>query len=257
MRRLAPGLLIATILGAACSPRTALAPADAERLRARPAIPVAWVRTGRPWVDCPTNEGQKTWEFPVNDRRRDGGVPPVQRAAWTGPVPSLRTVPAVGGAWESYQEQWTRPLAVPPLDPALATAQAFLQRNGADPAPLPLSPDAVEVPSADPAALARRFEGAPVLLFQVTRFNLMGCFFTYQPWFITRATLLDGASGRVLWTDPCDSTDYEDDWPPYSTRDDLLANGSARYLWFIEQRAGRCAGELLRHLGTQRAPPAR
>jgi hypothetical protein len=180
----------------------------------------------------------------------------VQRAVLTGPAPALRTVPAVGGAWESYQEQWTRPLAVPPLDPALATAQAFLQRNGADAAPLPLSPDAVEVPSADPAALARRFEGAPVLLFQVTRFNLMGCFFTYQPWFITRATLLDGASGRVLWTDPCDATDYEDDWPPYSTRDDLLANGSARYLWFIEQRAGRCADELLRHLGTQRAPPA-
>jgi hypothetical protein len=252
MRRATVGLLLAT-LGVACASRVALAPADEERLKARPEIPVAWVRSGRPWVDCPTNEGQKTWELPARDLRPAPGLPPVQRAALVTAVP---VVPVDGGTWESYQEQWTRPLAKPPLDPALATARAFLDRNRKDTAPLPLSADPVEAESADPAALARRMEGAPVLVFQAVRFTLLGCYFTYQPWFIIRATLVDTATGRVLWKDECFRTDYRAEWPPFSTRDDLLARGSERYLWFIEQRADRCADELMQTLGRVRAPPA-
>jgi hypothetical protein len=252
MHRATLGLLLAAALGAGCAPTPTLTRADAEGLQARAEIPVAWVKSGRPWVDCPTNEGQKTWELPAR-APAPGAPPPVQRAAFTTAVP---VVPAAGGTWESYQEQWTRPLAKPPLDPALATARAFLDRNRKDTAPLPLSASPVELESADPAALARRMEGAPVLVFQAVRFTLLGCYFTYQPWFITRATLVDTSTGRILWKDECFRTDYRAEWPPFSTRDDLLARGSERYLWFIEQRADRCADELMQTLGRMRAPPA-
>jgi hypothetical protein len=249
------GLLLAAGVGAGCAPPQTLARADAEGLQARAEIPVAWVRSGRPWVDCPTNEGQKTWEMPA--RAPAPGAPPVQRAALTTAVP---VVPATGGTWESYQEQWTRPLATPPLDPALATARAFLDRGRKDPAPLPLSATPVELESADPGTLARRMAGAPALVFQTIRFNLLGCYFTYQPWFITRATLVDTSTGRVIWRAECDRSDYRAEWPPFSTRDDLLARGSERYLWFIEQRAERCAQELTEALARARAaavpPPA-
>jgi hypothetical protein len=59
------------------------------------------------------------------------------------------------------------------------------------------------VEGADARSLAKTFGSAPILVFETTRWVLVGCWFTYEPWFNVRATLLDLGSGRVLWRDSC------------------------------------------------------
>ena len=55
---------------------------------------------------------------------------------------------------------------------------------------------------------------------------LVGCFFTYQPWFDVRATLLRPSTGEILWRDTCNGA-FPGGSPAPASRDELTAgNGS-------------------------------
>ena len=235
---------VAFLLAAGCASTIPLAPADRAALRQRPAVPVAWVPSGEPWVDCPGDEGRKTWEYPASDAadpRTGGGL---RRAGWgAGPIP---VIPA-GGTWDTIVEQWTRPLRVPPVDPALATARSFLSRRRSASDPVEWSATPVEVPTRSLAGLRSRFPEGPVLVFRAVDWELVGCYFTFRPWFEVRATLVDTSTGRVLWRAECDEA-FPGDLPPEARTSEMEANGRALYRRFLETRAEQCAGTLARGL---------
>jgi hypothetical protein len=251
-RRPAAALLLAllpALLGTACAGAVPIAPDEAARLSTPAPIPVIWVRTPAPWVDCPADEGKKTWEMPGSADRRPGL--PVELAAARLPV---APADAPGGTWDTIQDEWTRSLQVPPVDPAAATAVRLVARARASSPPIALA-DPVEAPaSPDAAALASRSGASPVLVVRSPRFVLVGCYFTYRPWFTVRAALARPATGQLLWRDDCGGTYPDGDAPPAS-RDDLEASGRWLYASILEQRADACGERLLRSLSG--AGPAR
>jgi hypothetical protein len=231
------------LLGTACAGAVPIARDEAARLSAPAAIPVLWVRTPAPWVDCPADEGKKTWEMPGSADRR--GALPVELAAAPAPV---ATSSAPGGTWETIQDQWTRSLQVPPVDPAAATAERLVARARAASPSIALA-DPVQAPaSPDPAALAARFGASPVIVVRSPRFVLVGCYFTYRPWFTARAVLVRPATGEVLWRDDCGGT-YPDGEAPPASRDDLEASGRWLYASILADRADACGARLVRSLG--------
>jgi hypothetical protein len=243
-------LLVVALAGAACSGTVALAPADRSVLGAGARIPVAYLPADDPWVDCPNDEGERVWSYPgsslgVPDLR---AVPvtwePRGRDAGPSGIPGLRLADT---SWRNFEDWFTAGLRPPPLDPARATAEAFLARSRAGGSRLPLA-ESVQAAEGASSGLAARFGPGPVLIFAAPRWVLVGCFHSYQPWFTARASLVDAAGGRVLWRDGCGgvfppAVEGEPAWPA-----ELLANGGARYRRAIEKRAGDCAAELLASL---------
>jgi hypothetical protein len=243
-------LLVVALAGAACSGTVALAPADRTVLGAGARIPVVYLPAGDPWVDCPNDEGERVWSYPdsslgVPDLRT---VPAVWQPRRGGPdaagIPGLRLADTF---WRNYQDWFTAGLRPPPLDPARATADAFLARSRAGGSRLPLA-ESVQAAEGASSWLPKRFGSGPVLLFAAPRWVLVGCFHSYKPWFTARASLVDAASGRVLWRDGCGGV-----FPPAAEGEpaapaELLANGAAHYRSAIEKRAGDCAAELLASL---------
>jgi len=242
------------VMAASCSAgRVTISPADLARLAESPEIPVVYRASPEPWVDCPTNEGERLWTLPMSASEAPapaGG--PWATAALSGGGPSLAGAPLLpvsgatgGNVWEQFQAGYTEGLRTPPIDPARATAYALAAAGGAASPPLRLAP-----PEAAGQAAPRRGTN-PVLLVETTRFVLVGCWYVYRPWFDVRATLVDGASGRVLWRDAC-LEPYPvppvDDRPPASPAL-LAANGGAVYAEFIQDRATQCAGALVERLG--------
>ncbi len=232
-------VVLAVLAGglSACLSTVPLAPADAARLGGSPPIPVAWIESPAPAVYCPADEGQKVWEYPSSRlETTPSGVPVVRVSAGAG-------WPAPGGAWQTIQDQWTRSIQVPPVDPAAATARAFVEGQGAAPGGPTWSREVVEVRSARPRDLERWSRSAAVLVFEVVRWDLVGCFFEYKPWFDVRATLVDTASGRVEWRDQC-GEGPPDRWPKGAAPAELSANDGALYARIIEARATQCANTL-------------
>ncbi|HUL58496.1 MAG TPA: hypothetical protein VLU43_04440 [Anaeromyxobacteraceae bacterium] len=240
---------------AACSGgRVAMSPADRERLAAEPAeIPVVYRPSPAPWVDCSTNEGELLWTLPgcAWDERR-GGDRPWSLAARRGSgalaierASAPAAPPTTGGnIWEQFEAGYTESLRAPPLDPARATADALAAAGAAASPPLRLG-------RARQADRDSRAGSAPVLLVETTRFVLVGCWYTYRPWFDVRATLVDGASGRILWRDACSElypVPPVDSRPPASPAR-LATDGGALYAGFIRDRAAQCAGALVGRLG--------
>jgi hypothetical protein len=239
-----PGLLAVALVLAGCAPAIPLSRQESERLSAAPPIPVVSVRSSPPWVDCPNDEGQKVWEYPGSaSGDLEGGSLSVMLASGRAAPPFL---PA-GGTWESIQDQWTRSLQTPPVDPARATAVRILSRARAVRLPVPLAEPAEEVQRLDPAALGSRFGGSPVLVVEAVRWVLVGCFFTYQPWFDVRATLVRTSTGEILWRDTCGGT-YPGGWPIPASRDELEAGGRWLYARTIDERAAACAAQLVASL---------
>jgi hypothetical protein len=169
-------------------------------------------------------------------------VPPIELTSAPG-TPAASSS-AQGGTWDTIQDQWTRTLQVPPVDPAAATAARIVARARASITPIALA-DPVEAP--DAAALASRFGDAPVLLVRSPRFVLVGCYFTYRPWFTARAVLVRPGTGEVLWRDGCGGTYPDGDAPPAS-REDLEADGRSLYASILSTRADACGARLLRSL---------
>jgi hypothetical protein len=220
-KRIAP-LLAATALAIACARPVAMAPAGLEWLKGDKDIPVVYRTTKPPWVDCPGNFGVDTW-------KKDAEL------------------------WETVQEQRTESLRkAPPVDPALATADRFVLLARATPSLPALRGRPLPTETADAEALSKRFGTTPVLVLETTRWVLVGCFFTYQPWYNVRATLLETWSGNVLWRDACGGL-----YPPDLTADaspaELEANGKALYSALLQARAGRCASELMTRLALDMA----
>ena len=239
-RRIAFLVAVLLVTGA-CAPAVSLSPSNEARLAALPEIPVYWVRADPPWVDCATQEGEKTWEFPgsARDDSHPGARSPLLASAGTS-LPVLR----VGGVWESIEAQWTEPLRVPPVDPAASTASRLVARARDTGVPLAFGAPR-ELAHGQLRALGSKPGASPVLVVEAPRFVLVGCFFTYQPWFDARATLVRPDTGEVLWRDVCGGTYPGGSWPPVSTRDELLAYGSALYARVIDERAAQCADELV------------
>lgn len=248
-RSLSP-LGLSLLLASACSPAVPLSRDEATRLSAAPPVSVLYVRSASPWVDCQNDEGQKVWEYPGTASRGDGGGSfPVLLASGRVAPPF---VPA-GGLWDSIQNQWTESLRTPPVDPASATAAQILARARAAHLSIPLAERAEELRRLDPAALRSRFESSPVLVVEAVRWVLVGCFFTYQPWFQVRATLLRPSTGEVLWRDSCGGT-YPGGSPVPASRDELEAGGRWLYTRIIEERAASCAAQLVTSLASAGRP---
>jgi hypothetical protein len=204
---------------------------DLARLQGSPEIPVVHRASPAPVVDCPGNEGERIWTLPGTERDR--------------PPPLVLPASAQGGnIWQQFSNQYTESLRrSPPADPAGATGGAFAAAAAGTPAQLPFQPVAAPIDSAAADALLARFGGAPVLLFETTRFVLVGCFYKYQPWFSVRATLLD-PSGAVLWRDACGGL-----YPPIdyaASAPDLEANGKELYTRLLDYRARGCAQDLVK-----------
>lgn len=201
-------------LGLGCASPVPMARSALGPLQGGREIPVVYRTPSAPWVDCPGNFGVDTW-------KKDAAL------------------------WESVQEQRTASLRKsPPLDPAGATAARFLLLSRAAPGHPSFRDRPLPTDTVAPQALSSRFGASPVLVFEATRWVLVGCFYTYQPWYDVRATLLDPSSGRVLWRDACGGL-----YPPEprvdATPDELEANGKELYARMMEGRAESCASELL------------
>ncbi len=209
-------LLAATALANGCARSVPLARRELEWLRTISEIPVVYRTSPSPWVDCPGDTGPRAWS-------RDGNSSTI---------------------WDQFQNQRTASLrSAPPTDPARATGDRFLSLLHAAPNPLPVRERPLPAESVDLQTLSRQFGSAPVLVFETTRWVLAGCWYSYQPWFQVRATLLDLASGRVVWRDSCCGL-FPPDQSREATPSELEANGKALYARMIEERAGRCASEL-------------
>ncbi len=246
MARLAAPLAAATLVAAGCASAVPLSQADQARLSTLPSVPVLYVRASPPWVDCENDEGQKVWEFPGS--ALDGAVAPPLRIAGGGPP-----VVGAGNIWQAIEDQWTEPLRSPPVDPATATAAALVARAREAGVPFPLSVPR-EIHDASPATLRSEGGGGPVLVVEIPRFVLAGCFFTYQPWFTARAAILRTGDGTVAWRQTCEGTFPDPARPPPSSRDELLAGDGALYRRVLEERAAGCAAVLVSALpgGTPR-----
>lgn len=236
-------LVVPVVVSLGCGSSVRLGSSDLARLRASAEVPVVHVVSPAPWVDCPGDWGERTWSTPDGGLGERSRPPrPYVLAGYAPAAPRLAT-PA-GSMWDDVQEQRTRSLRrAPPRDPALATADGFLARSRADPDPIPFSQGAVAMARLDRAAIARRFGASPVLVFEATRWVLVGCFYTYQPWFNVRAALVDPASGHVLWRDTCGGM-----YPPgpfaEASPADLEADGKALYARLMDARAKQCADDL-------------
>jgi len=235
-------LVASTLLFAACAPAVPLSRDEAARLATAPPIAVLSVHSAPPWVDCPNDEGEKVWEGGAAVGRNDDREHRVVElsSAWAAPPPIV----LASGVWRSIQDQWTEPLQVPPVDPAAATAAQLLSRVGAAGIPLPLAGPAEEVQRLDRAALRGRFPESPVLVVEAVRWVLVGCFFTYQPWFNVRATLLRPSTGEILWRDTCNGA-FPGGSPAPASRDELTAGNGSLYARIIQERAAACATQLV------------
>jgi hypothetical protein len=216
MRRLAAALL-AGLLAPACASRVAMSPDAAERLRRVEELRAAYVRSPAPIVECAPGDPDRQWS---------GG----RGSAYT---------------WYDFSQEITAPLrASTPDDPARATREAFLGRWAERPGGTPASGEPEAVASADARELAGRFGDAPVLVFEITRFVLLGCWVYYRPWFNVRATLVDPRDGTPLWRDTCERR-YPGDWlHGRAMPAEMLARREALYAEMTEARAQECAAEL-------------
>jgi len=229
-----------TLLGG-CAPPVPLARGDADRVRAEPSLPIVYVRSKPPWVDCPNDEGRQLWEFPASLYREPLSISaPVVLVSSSGASPFQYVT---GGVWGTIVDEWTRSLQTPPMDPALATARRFLEVRSAAGDPIRWGDPPLEVAGLDPDALASRQGRGPVLVFDAVRWVLVGCFYTYKPWFNVRATLIDSGTGRTIWRETCGGT-YPGGWPAEAWPSELDANGQELYARIIDQLAGNCAAQL-------------
>jgi len=193
-----------------CRGPVALAHADRAQLEALPAIPVVYRRSPAPGVDCSMDVN---YETDVSCQIAD------QITA------SLRDSS--------------------PVDPAQATAVSFLDLIR-DEQQRPRFGGKVHLAHrADLLAERGRTGLAPVLLFETTRWSLVGSFYSYRPSIIVRATLLNRSNGTVLWRDACANLIPPPSWRKEATVAELSANGKALYRSMIDDEARRCAGELL------------
>ncbi len=242
-------ILAAAALGSGCARSVSLSRSDAGRLEASEEIPLVYRTSPSPWVDCPRDEAEDVWRSTFSSAGRPGGsIPAGMRGRGTAyPVSqvSWNAVPTSSSIWQDYQNQRTASLrASPPVDPARATGVRFSELARSAPRLVRLQEAAASVETDDPAALARQLGPVPALVFETTRWVLVGCWYAYHPWFDVRATLLDLGSGKVLWRATCGGL-----YPPDRSREaspaELEANGKALYTRMIEERAGQCATELL------------
>jgi hypothetical protein len=245
-------LMTAVAIGG-CGGSVSLARTDLERLRTSSEIPVVYQISSNPWIDCNSDLPDAIWTGPGS--ALEPSPRPLMLASEGGEAADiLKVATSSGEAWENFELQRTAALrAAPPTDPTRATVARFLLLAHQPPEPLPLRGDALSVKSVDPEALSGRFGPVPVLVFETTRWVLAGCWYTYQPWFNVRATLLDLRSGKVLWRHACGGL-----FPPDSSQEaspsELEANGKALYARLTKDRAERCAEELFSGLedGAQR-----
>ena len=241
-------LVSAAALGCACAPAIPLSGRDATQLASVPEIAVAYKKSPAPWVYCPGDIGRETWEHgggSMNWTPDESTGLALQRGV-TGYVvlASLEDAArfrAAGDIWQDIQDDWTKSLQVPPDDPARATARDFLALAGRTGPRLPFQGEAVEVVKGSPQTLSERFGSTPVLVFRTSEWLLVGCFFTYSPWFNVQAALVDPGSGRVLWRDTCDGG-FPKTWD--QSPSSLDANGRALYVRIIDDRADQCSREL-------------
>ena len=204
-------------------------------------MPIVYVRSKPPWVDCPNDEGRQLWEFPASLYREPLSISaPVVLVSSSGASPFQYVT---GGVWGTIVDEWTRSLQTPPMDPALATARRFLEVRSAAGDPIRWGDPPLEVAGLDPDALASRQGRGPVLVFDAVRWVLVGCFYTYKPWFNVRATLIDSGTGRTIWRETCGGT-YPGGWPAEAWPSELDANGQELYARIIDQLAGNCAAQL-------------
>ncbi len=231
-------VVLAAVLSS-CASAVPLDRAGAERLRTATSVRVAWVAAGGAEVECPSDEGVKTWEYPGSRLDPPEAGPRIAPASLAAPV-GVPVIPATGGLWETIVGQWTESVRVPPVDPARATARALLDDARSLPGGDAWAGPPVELRDPSPAGLP----GADlVLVVEARRFVLLGCYFRFSPWFDARATLLEPASGRVLWRASC----REDVGPgagPEAWPSELAADGGALYARRIEARARTCADHL-------------
>jgi hypothetical protein len=187
----------------------------------------------------------KVWEYPSSANwGRGTASPPVLLASGAA---SPLVVPA-GGTWATIEDQWTESLQKPPVDPAQATAAHILSQARDVALPVHFAEPVEEVRRVDRASLRDRFPGSPVLVVEAVRWVLVGCFFTYQPWFDVQATLFRPSTAEILWRDSCGGT-YPDGSPTPASRDELEASGRRLYARVIEDRAAACALQLVASLG--------
>ncbi len=241
-----PALLVVATMGSGCARGVPLSRGDLDRLAAVPEIPVLYRMSPSPSVDCPGDEGEKAWSSPDHAFLQS---PPRPTTLAREDEPGGRgLVRPAGTTWEDVQSQRTESLRrAPPGDPARATADSFLSLSHGAAHLMPFRESALPVESADPPVLTRRFGSGPALVFEATRWVLVGCWYTYQPWFNVRATLVELGSGKVLWRDACGRL-YPPDLLNDASPGELEANGKALYSGMIEARARRCAGKLFSSL---------
>ncbi len=243
MAKLIAVLLAAAVVGMACASSISLTSGDLERLRASSGVPVVHLVSRAPWVDCPGDWGERTWSAPGGGLGMGSRSPSAVLLAGYAPAAN-ELVRLAGSTWEDVQDGRTQSLRKsPPRDPARATGDDFLSLSLAGPHPVPFREDAVPVDSVGRRALESRFGTSPVLVFEATRWVLVGCFYDYQPWFNVRATLLELGSGKVMWRDTCGRM-YPPDGFAQASPAELEANGKALYARMMEARAERCAEEL-------------
>lgn len=243
MSKLIAALLAAIAIGIGCAPTVTLAPGDLERLRAGSGTPVVHLVSRAPGVDCPGDWGEQTWSAPGGGLGMESRPPSTLRLAGYRPA-TRNPVRLAGSLWEDVQDQRTESLRkAPPRDPARATGDSFLSLSQRAPHPAPFRETVTPVESVDRRALEKQFGAPPVLFFETTRWVLVGCFDSYQPWFSVRATLLDLGSGKVLWREACGGL-YPPDPFAQASPAELEANGKALYARMLDVRAERCAREL-------------
>ncbi len=231
----------------ACAGRVAMPAAELDRLAgAQGPIPVVFRPAGAPYVDCPGDEGERLWTLPV----ADGAGPGTRLRVETGPLMWPASAESSGGnVWQQYVNERTAGLRRAwPVDPGQAAAEAMALRARTAGAPLPLAERAEAMAHLGLPELARRFGGGPVLVIETTRFVLVGCYSTFQPWFDLRATLVEAGTGRVLWRDACGDM-YPPDTRNGPTPAQLEANGGTLYRRALQDRAESCADRLLVSLG--------
>jgi len=233
------------LLTCGCASPVVLSSIDAAHLKSAADIPVVYKRSPAPYVYCPVDDGRATWETQGLNWSPDKSSPPIVGGKSGGIVlASLESSGAVrlaGDTWENIEDDWTKSLQTPPQDPAQTTASDFLALAGTAGARLPFRTAAEEL-TGSATGLSERFGAAPVLLFRTSDWLLVGCFFTYSPWFTVQATIFEPGSGRVLWRDSCESGFPNGSWKMGPS--ELNANGRALYSRVIRDRAQRCSQEL-------------
>jgi hypothetical protein len=247
MSKLIGALLTVATVGIGCAPSVHLKLHDLESLRASSGVPIAHRVSPTPVVDCPGDWGEQTWSGSGGSLGMEWPPPStLLLAEYTPAARPVRLAGLAGSLWEQVQDQRTESLRkAPPRDPARATEAGFLSLSlGASPA-VPFRDNTAPLESVDRRALAKRFGESTVLVFETTRSVLVGCFYTYEPWFNVRATLIDVGSGKVLWRETCGGL-YPPDPFAEASPAELEANGKALYSSMLDARAERCARDLFK-----------